>query len=129
MLAGSARRAPHRLVLMLRLLDHFADDRFKLEQLQLRLGELFAPPAPYLSIRINRSRSSSTRILSSAYFSNAVSSGADPACRRSNPDSCKTRSAAYRCSQTPPPAAELPLVYVAWALPISFLSSSSYFNT
>src|SRR5208282_153777 len=35
----------------------------------------------------------------------------------------KTRSAAYRCSQTRPPTAELPHGYVAWALTILFLRS------
>jgi hypothetical protein len=64
-------------VLTLRLLGHFTDDRLKLEQLQLRLRK-FSPPAPYFSIRISRSRSSSKRILSSAYcsllFSCAMSS-------------------------------------------------------
>src|SRR5438552_2652383 len=34
-----------------------------------------------------------------------------------------------RSSQTPPPTAELPLAYVAWALTTCFLGSSSYFNT
>ena len=34
-----------------------------------------------------------------------------------------------RCSQTPPPTVELPLAYVAWVLPTSFLWSSSHFNT
>src|SRR5208337_3614097 len=41
----------------------------------------------------------------------------------------KTRSAAYRCSQTRPPTAELPHGYVAWALTTLFLRSSGHFNT
>ena len=47
----------------------------------------------------------------------------------SNLDSGKTRSAAYRCSQTRPPTAGLPHGYVAWALTILFLRSSGHFNT
>src|ERR1039457_3987005 len=38
----------------------------------------------------------------SFFPSTAVSSDADQACRSSNRDCGKTRSAAYRCSQTPP---------------------------
>ena len=41
----------------------------------------------------------------------------------------KTRSAAYRCSQTRPPTAELPHGYVAWALTTQLLRSSGYSNT
>src|SRR5208337_2602254 len=48
---------------------------------------------------------------------------------RSNLDSGKTRSAAYRCSQTRPPTAEPPHGYVAWALTTLFLRSSRHFNT
>jgi len=44
----------------------------------------------------------------------------------SNLDSGKTRSAAYRCSQTRPPTAGLPHGYVAWALTILFLRSSGH---
>jgi len=61
--------------------------------------------------------------------SSVASSDADSTCRSSNPDSGKTRCAACRCSQNPPPTAELPLAYVAWALTTFFLRSSSYFNT
>ena len=64
-----------------------------------------------------------------SFSSSVASSDDDSACRSSNPDSGKTRCVACRCSQTPPLAAELPLAYVAWALPTSFLRSSSYFNT
>jgi hypothetical protein len=64
-----------------------------------------------------------------AFSSNAAFSDGDPVCRSSNLDSGKTRSAAYRCSQTQPPTAELPLVYVAWALTTLFLRSSGHFNT
>src|SRR6266581_3653839 len=46
----------------------------------------------------------------------------------SNLDSGKTRSAAYRCSQTRPPTAELPHGYVAWTLTTLFLRSSGHFN-
>src|ERR1035437_1350911 len=61
--------------------------------------------------------------------SSVASSDADSAYRSSNPDSCKTRRGACRYSPTPSLAAEPPLAYVAWALPPSFLRSSSYFNT
>jgi len=61
---------------------------------------------------------------STVAFSDAYS-----ACQSSNPGSGKTRCVACRCSQTPPLTAELPLACVAWALPIAFLRSSSYFNT
>src|SRR5450755_674178 len=50
-------------------------------------------------------------------------------CSSSNLDSGKTRSAAYRCSQTRPPTAELPHGYVGWALTTLFLRSSGHFNT
>jgi len=49
--------------------------------------------------------------------------------RSSNPDSGKTRSAAYRCSQTRQPTAELRHGYVASALTTLFLRSSGHFNT
>jgi hypothetical protein len=42
MLAGFLGRAMDWRMLTLRLLDLFTDDRIKLEQFQLRLGELFA---------------------------------------------------------------------------------------
>ena len=61
--------------------------------------------------------------------STAVSSDADQAFRSSNPDCGKTRSAAYRCSQTPPLTVELRLASVAWVLTTYFLQSSSYPNT
>src|SRR6202050_2872450 len=53
----------------------------------------------------------------------------DPECRSSTLDSGKTRSAAYRCSQTQPSTVEPALVYVAWALTTLFLRSSGHFNT
>jgi len=43
---------------------------------------------------------------------------------RSNLGSGKTRSAAYRCSQTRPLTSEPPHGYVAWALTALFLRSS-----
>jgi hypothetical protein len=39
---GFLGRAMHWRVLTLRLLDHFTDDRLKLEQLHLRLRKLFS---------------------------------------------------------------------------------------
>ncbi len=63
-----------------------------------------------------------------SFSSSVASSGDDQACRSSNPDSGKTRCAAYRCSQTQPPTAEPPLVYVAWALTTRFLPPSRHFN-
>src|SRR5258708_3106495 len=64
-----------------------------------------------------------------SFFSSVASSDDDSACRKSNPDSGKTRCVACRCSETPPSTAELPPAYVAWALETSFLWSSSYLNT
>src|SRR6266567_5261065 len=77
------------------------------------------PPAP----------TGQPRKLVYSFFSSVASSDDDSACRSSNPDSGKTRCVACRCSQTPPPTAELPPAYVAWALPASFLWSPSYLNT
>jgi hypothetical protein len=68
MLAEFLGRAMHLRVLALRLLDHFTDDRLKLEPLQLRQWKFF-PPAPYFSVGSRRSRFSSARIRSSAYCS------------------------------------------------------------
>jgi hypothetical protein len=42
MLDGFLGRAMHLRVLALRLLDHFTDDRLKLEQLHLRLRKFFS---------------------------------------------------------------------------------------
>jgi len=42
MLDGFLGRAMHWRVLALRLLDHFTDDRLKLEQLHLRLRKFFS---------------------------------------------------------------------------------------
>jgi hypothetical protein len=42
----------HWRVLALRLLDHFTDDRLKLEQLHLRLRKFFSARSIYFSIRI-----------------------------------------------------------------------------
>jgi len=68
MLAEFLGRAMHLRVLALRLLDHFTDDRLKLEPLHCACGSFF-PPAPYFSVRSSRSRFSSARIRSSAYYS------------------------------------------------------------
>jgi len=64
-----------------------------------------------------------------SFSSSVAPSGADSVCRSSTADCGKTRSAAYRCSQTPPLTSELPRGCVAWGLTTCFLRSSSYFNT
>jgi hypothetical protein len=69
------------------------------------------------------------RKLAYAFSSNAVSLDGDPVCCSSILDSGKTRCGVCRCSQTRTPTAELPLVYVAWALTALFLRSSGHFNT
>jgi len=50
MLDGFFGRAMHWRVLTLRLLDHFTDDRLKLEQLHLRLRKLFSARTKLLDL-------------------------------------------------------------------------------
>ncbi len=76
MLAGSVRRAPHRRSLSPGTITSLTTGSSSNNS--ICAWESFSPPAPYFSIRISRKRSSSTRILSSAYcswlFSCAMSS-------------------------------------------------------
>jgi hypothetical protein len=113
MLDGFLGRAMHWRVLALRLLDHFTDDRLKLEQLHLRLRKDVprsgARPAAARPAR-NSVRVASAifwrptppaptgrpkkLLYSSSSSSSIASSDADSACRSSNPDSGKTRCVA-----------------------------------
>jgi len=70
------------------------------------------------------------KLFYSPSFSSSVASSDDgQACRSSNPDSYKTRCVAYRCSQTPPLAAEPPRGCGGGVLNFSVFHSSSHFTT
>src|ERR1039458_6029674 len=64
-----------------------------------------------------------------SFSASVAPSGADSAYRSSTADCGKTRSAAYRCSQTRPLTPELPRVYVVCVMKPSVLRSSGNFNT